>query len=332
MNKPANPWANIAPAEKADDIKKRRTRRDSAHDFFWAVDHLGRPGIQFSVPNIPNFRAQIPALSEIQILLTQTRDGDGRVACDLDLFLRDDSMREIFLAVCVDLMDTAEKSGTDGESALNAVVARIGKWQQMLKKQQVGLMSEESQTGLWGELSVLRDLFLPNLAAAVAAEAWSGPTGGEQDFSLDGLTLAEVKTQRATSDRAVIINSADQLDNGSGVLFLVHQTIAPSENGVTLQGLVSAVRDEVQNDATAYGRIVRNLQACSFADNEAYDKVAFAVSDRKFYRVEGDFPRIIRGQLPAGVSEIRYGINIAACAPFLVEESVVVQRIKEPAD
>lgn len=60
--------------------------------------------------------------------------------------------------------------------------------------------------------------------------------------------------------------------------------------------------------------------------------MAFAVSDRKFYRVEGDFPRIIRGQLPAGVSEIRYGINIAACAPFLVEESVVVQRIKEPAD
>lgn len=168
--------------------------------------------------------------------------------------------------------------------------------------------------------------------ATVAAEAWSGPTGGEQDFSLAGLTLAEVKTQGAASDKKVRISSADQLDNASGVLFLVHQTIASSAEGMTLQGMVNAVRAAVRDDFTAFGRIERNLREYGFADRKEYDASSFSLVQRNIYRVGDKFPRITRAQLPAGVPEVHYAIDIAACAPFLVEENVVVQRIKEPTD
>lgn len=181
--------------------------------------------------------------------------------------------------------------------------------------------------GLWGELLVLRDLFMPNVSAAVAAEAWSGPCDGEQDFSLAGLTLAEVKTQSAASDRAVRISSADQLDGGSGVLFLVHQTIAPSPKGITLQGMANAVRDDVRGDIVAFGRIGRSLREYGFADRKEYDEVPFCLSRRKTYRVDGDFPRITRGQIPAGVSDVRYGIDIVACEPFAAEEKILTERI-----
>lgn len=322
-NNPPNPWAEIAAARGADDINTRRERGDSAHNFFWIVDHRGRPGIRFLAPNVSDSSPRIPALSEIDISLARMDDGNDA----LDLFLRDPSMRDIFLSVCVDLMDTAEKSGADGAAALNAVIARIGEWQRLLKIPRGDLMSKEAQIGLWGELRVLRDLFLAYLPVAVAAEAWSGPCGGEQDFSLAGLTLAEVKTQSAASDRMVKISSADQLDGGSGVLFLVHQTIAPSPQGITLQGMVNAVRDDVRGDIAAFGRVGRSLREYGFADRKDYDEAPFCLSRRKIYRVDGNFPCITRAQIPAGVSDVRYDIDISACEPFIAEEKTVTERI-----
>lgn len=323
MNKPPNPWTDIVAAQAADEINARRERGDSAHNFFWAVDHLGRLGIRLSVRNFSDFSRRLPVLSEIEVSLAQMSGGGGA----LDLFLRDSSMRDIFLSVCVDLMDTADNAGADGAAALNAVFVRIEEWQKLLKVPRGDLMAPREQMGLWGELRVLRDLFIPNLPAAVAAESWSGPTGGEQDFSLEGLTLAEVKTQSAASDRAVRIGSVDQLDNRSGVLFLVHQTVAPSADGLTLQGIVNAVRAEVRNDIAAFGRVERNLREYGFADRKEYDEAPFALSHRKIYRVEGGFPRITRGQIPNGVSDVRYGVDIAACEPFAVDEKVVTKRI-----
>ena len=321
MNNTPDPWAEIASAQESDSIITRRVRPDSPHDFFWTVDYRRQCGFQFAAEGADD-AVQLPKLSEVGARIIKTEN-----SAVLDMTLLDSSMRDVFLAVCVDLMNTADNAGADGAAALNAVIVRIEKWQQLLKVPRGDVMLPQKQRGLWGELLVLRELFLPYVAAPVAAEAWSGPTGGEQDFSLAGLTLAEVKTQSAASDRAVRISSVDQLDNRSGVLFLVHQTVAPSADGVTLQGMVDAVRAEVRSDITAFGRIELNLREYGFADRKEYDEAPFALSHRKIYRVEGDFPRITRGQIPNGVSDVRYGVDIAVCEPFAVDESVVTERI-----
>lgn len=323
-NKAPNPWADIARADNAENINTRRERPDSPHNFFWTVDYRGRYGFRFSASSSVIHPNQLPVLSEIEVSFTGLPDG----ASVLDLFLSDIAMKDMFFSMCLDLMDSTTDIGAGNDDAvMKALIGRIDKWQRLLKRPRSSLLSAELQMGLWGEVSALRDLFLPHIGRLVAVEAWSGPLGGEQDFSLAGVTLVEVKTQNAASDRKIKISSVDQLDNRSGVLFLAHQKVVPTSKGMTLQGIIDSTRSELGDDIAAFGRFERNLLEYGFENNDEYDKVAYELSARTIYRIEDPFPRLKRNHVPEGVSHVEYCVEIGLCDGFIADEKVLIQRI-----
>lgn len=328
-NNSPNPWSDISKSDNVGSLNTRRERPDSPHNFFWTVNHLGQNGFRFSTSSSVPSPGKLPDLSEIGVFFNEFPSG----ICVLDFVLTDPSMRDIFLSMSLDLMDSTNGIDTgDDNRVMKALIARITKWQRLLKRPRNDLLSAELQMGLWGEILVLREMFMPNVENVIATEAWSGPLGGEQDFSLAGVTLVEVKTQNAASDRKVKINSVDQLDSRSGVLFLVHQRLAPKSEGMTLQGLVNAVRSDLSDDVAAFGRFERNLFEYGFVNNDAYDNVAYDLSGRTVYRVDDSFPRIRREQVPDGISDLGYRIEIAACDDFVVEEKILINRIAGNAD
>jgi hypothetical protein len=45
------------------------------------------------------------------------------------------------------------------------------------------------------------------------------------------------------------------------------------------------------------------------------------VSEVSTYRVEDDFPRLMRSQLPAGIAKVTYDIKLEAIAPYECDAS-----------
>ena len=136
---------------------------------------------------------------------------------ELTVTLTSPDYLELFRALCADLISSARfMNRADEVHALSALVARILRWQGLLKGKRGGVLDAGEQLGLFGELVILRDIFLAHTDAFSALSAWRGPSGAEQDFQFAGW-LFEVKSQLASSDRLIRISSAHQLDLVSGM-------------------------------------------------------------------------------------------------------------------
>lgn len=124
---------------------------------------------------------------------------------------------------------------TDGEPAALAVTRALDEWRTLLR--QDGLLSEERQQGLYGELWVLSRLIA---AGEDAVAAWTGPLAAAHDFRLHGRDI-EVKTTRSAR-RVHLVNGLSQLTPAPDApLFLLSLRVEDAgEGGRSLAEAVEA--------------------------------------------------------------------------------------------
>ena len=205
--------------------------------------------LRLVVDSEPSSRLVLPKLSNITISLRS--DPQGR--SELTVTLTSPDYLELFRALCADLISSARfMKRANQEHALSAVVARIVRWQGLLRAMHGRILDSGEQLGLFGELVVLRDVFLVRTDAFSALSAWRGPSGAEQDFQFAGW-LFEVKSQSAASDKLIRISSEHQLDLVSGNIALFHQVFSTSDEaaaeGWTLRRLVDDIRQLVLDES-----------------------------------------------------------------------------------
>jgi len=51
------------------------------------------------------------------------------------------------------------------------------------------------------------------------------------------------------------------------------------------------------------------------------------ISKVRSYRVENEFPRLIRSQLPHGITKVAYDIELEAIAPYQCDSAAIFRRI-----
>ena len=102
--------------------------------------------------------------------------------------------------------DIADRLQLNSHDFSRAVSGALHAWEALLAPKNV--LSEERQTGLYGELLVLREL-LKGMLPTLAIASWRGPGAEEHDFGLQDFDL-EVKAT-TTEDRLHWISSATQL-------------------------------------------------------------------------------------------------------------------------
>ncbi len=203
----------------------RRVGPEHELDFYRGRRFGGRYFLRLVVDTEPPPGLSLPKLSNITIVLRSATSGRW----ELTITLASPDYVELFRALCADLISsTRSLTRTDQPQALLAVVARIVRWQGLLKNMRARALSPSQQLGLYGELAVLRDIFLAHTDAFAAVSAWRGPSGGEQDFQFTGW-LFEVKSQLATSDTLIRVSSAHQLDLISGPIAILHQVFSTSD-------------------------------------------------------------------------------------------------------
>lgn len=111
------------------------------------------------------------------------------------------------------------------------------------------LLSEDQQTGLFGELIVLRHL-VRTMSPSAAVAGWRGPASEEHDFDVGGMDL-EVKSTTLET-RQHWVSSLRQLSQtiGRPLWFASVQLTAAGAGGRSLPELVSKIETSLTDPAT----------------------------------------------------------------------------------
>ncbi len=278
---------------------------------------------------LPATRSAIPAKSE-----WPTCQGLELVALEiasvphLAIKLRNPECREIFTALAEDvsfrIVDAANAS-----AAVRELISRLKLWQSFLAAGQDGL-SVEAQRGLWGELHALLKFLRVSTKQANVIRGWQGNSAASQDFQYPSLAI-EVKTTAAKQPQTVRISSERQLDTiGIGQLYL-HLIIVDEREVDTdsvsktqnLPGIINAIRSMISADVNAIMDFNDRLLYAKWLDAHSarYEGRRWAIRQERTYRVVEGFPCLTERALPEGVGDVQYGLSLAACEPFRIDNA-----------
>ena len=326
VNIPEDPWKQIGVATDKKSIKSRRVDPNFPHNVFWTRDHKGSIGFRLSSGTKLNFSKNLPRINGIDITNKKTEQGHVW----LDLILVNKKSSDLFRTICVDLLHLLFpiEKGRDDEAA-SAIIERLMEWQKFLRSKSGDvLLSQEEQLGLFGELLILKDIFLSKLSPINAFSAWIGPKGSPQDFKYLDLLL-EIKTNSASSNHPIKIASLEQLNSRGAELYLVHQLIIVDDlEGTTLQELVNSMRDEYASANVNAGVLFKvALLSVGFENDERYNQARWKLQLRKSYLVQAGFPLLTDENVNPSILDVTYTIKIESCSNFIVENRKIEEKI-----
>lgn len=255
-----------------------------------------------------------PSLGALTVEIRPRQTGDWALVIRLE---RPD-LPELFASLVQDLVDATRGAKTDpGE----VVVSRLVRWQRMFSRRPFTLLDDNTLRGLAAELSFLIDEAVPVLGPMAAVQGWTGPYEAPKDFAFAGVEV-EVKATRL-QPRGIRITSLEQLTDSGLPLYLwclpVELEQGTEDATRSFAALVGRARALVAGDAEAAGRLEAGLQAAGFEDRDEYRSRLLRFGTSYCYGVRGDFPRIQRPEVSAGVVACDYEVATAAIAGFMVD-------------
>jgi len=234
------------------------------------------------------------------------------------LTLEKQADRDLFEGLCRTLARALENA-SDSVSSLAVAMIHLRRWKTFMAGRGQH-MSGEQVRGLFAELTFLREL-IGHLGTSAAVEAWMGPERSHQDF-IFGNTAIEIKSLSGAERSSVRISSEDQLESLNDNLFLRIYRLSDMPDATSARSL-NALIEEMQaslDSADAVEAFDTKLAAHSYAPLPEYDQPAFVVQEIKSYRVEGDFPRLVRSGLPAGISRVKFDIELEQIEDYACDE------------
>lgn len=313
-----SPWAEITTPKV--DFNVRQVLGKTAVPCFWGRDTGGSCLfiVELEGDHIDQFRKNQVSVHGIDVDLRAGDMGHQRLVLTLDQQVDLD----LFEGMCRTLSFALEHA-TDSASSLAVALAHIRRWKSFLSSRSHHLSAEEVR-GLFCELSFLLELINRASNSTEAVEAWLGPERSHQDF-IFGNKAVEIKSLSGTERSKVRISSEDQLESLNDELFLrIYRlsSLSAALGSQSLNEIVIAVQTRLDEDE-AIDAFNRKLVAQGYAPLPGYDLPKLVITDVKSYRVEDDFPRLVRAQLPDGVDRITYDIRLEAIADFECDNSNV---------
>lgn len=247
---------------------------------------------------------------------------------ELNIYLLDNDLKDIFSLFIQNILEEIENSVTESE-AITTTLNVVSKWKKLFDKINFNGLSLEQQKGLIGELLFLNTLLNNGKIAANAVNAW---TGAEQDFQAKDFTLGSVGIEiKFTSSKQprIKVSNERQLDaeNLSELFLVLYSTEAVKDNGFSLNSIVEQTRKAISTDEE---RSIFNakLQLNGYfdEDKEHYGRM-YSLKKTFAFTVTSDFPKIVKNQLPLGIYDTSYSIEISAVESFIVELENILAKV-----
>lgn len=313
MTSRGTPWDDIANPDA--DYNVRQITRTDLIPLYWGKDAEGHCLfiMELNGDHGEQFRRNTTSVHGIKADLRML---DAMRSQGLVITLEQQIDRDLFLGLCESLVASLREV-KDASTALAVALTHIKRWKAFMAGRKNRLLSVEEIRGLYAELQFLRGLYRDRLTGKSAVEAWCGPDGIHQDF-IFGNTAVEIKALSGRERRTVRISSEDQLEAVCDNLFLTVYRLSDmpdSERAMSLNGFVTLVESEL-SDAEAKEDLSARLAAYGYVEMREYDQPKLQVTGQHTFKVEGNFPRIIRSGLPEGIARVGYEIELEKLAPF----------------
>lgn len=303
----------------------RRVLPSISVECFVAVDSPGlRRILTVGIP--PEAKVSEPIAVTAGVLAEPRVSTGGEAALDVVLQLPEYS--DIFTALVADLLSRLERD-SGSEPPHDLLLRRLAEWQRLLAHTRPEGLTREQQQGLFGELYVLADLV--SAIGANAINSWSGPAKRLQDFQFDHASI-EVKTAGGAEANIIRITSERQLDHdGARVLHLVALGVEKRSggHGVTLPEQVACARTRAR-EAGALSRFEETLLSAGYLGTQEhlYQDRRYLVRSRSVHRVDIGFPRITPHDLPTGISQVSYSVDLLAAARFTCTFADLLEAVR----
>jgi hypothetical protein len=229
---------------------------------------------------------------------------------ELTIILLEEELSEIFILFIEDIIKSLLIVNNTDE-ALSAISNRINYWKKLFGKYSNGLLSPESQRGLFGELFFLNKLLQSSYKYPLIINAWQAPTGSNQDFYFNQKAV-EVKTSKSNNPTIKIANEL-QLDS-TGLVSLhiaFYKLNEYPDNNHTLFNLIQEIRSYINQDIELLKEFNMKLESLGVIPDteEEYNNISYIVRDEKYYEISDEFPKIIKSMINEEISKVSYEIS-----------------------
>ncbi len=287
----------------------------------------GMPGLLLevnsaSVPVAPEY----PSGHGFAVLPVPHRTGPRGVVW-LVLTLTEPRYLEVFESLAENVAHIVSNASNEKEG-VRAFLARLRIWQEFMRRHGTKGLSREEQTGLFSELVFMFTRMLPIFSAHDCVSCWKGPGNGLHDFVACGISL-EIKGTTFMPASTFKVSHIAQLDETQvDRLILCHYAWSLSETtGTSLPELVDKLRNRLgQEDTTALNLFNELLMQAGYLDAQTHlYQRHYQQAHELFFKVSDGFPRLRVSDLPPGVADCSYLVELSACHSW----SIVPEQLFE---
>ena len=313
----SNPWAGITPQSTA--LMGTRVEPTHPQEWWWCVDPSGRPALALYSVTVREVPVDLAELKDLSVSFRRQDDRSGLFL----LVLESGGDTELFQVLGEDLVENTIGTNSPDE-AIEIAFTRLRRWHALLRRGKRPGLTEEEVRGLIAELLFLTNEMIPKLGVADAIRSWVGPLGHPQDFAIEKWAF-EIKSRLVSTRQVIEISSLDQLESNAPVLILVVQDLAISQTGVpgsiTLAATVTSIRQSTHSSGPEIVELFEKaLLSVGYEDGRRYADTAYTGVSRRYYKIAGDFPRLLRSATQNEIVRARYAVDINQCDRFKVAE------------
>ena len=269
------------------------------------------------IPELKNYR-----FKGVEIFPVETDD-----FCELNIYLLDNDLKDIFSLFIQNILEDIAESVTENE-AVTKTLNVISKWKTLFDKINFNGLSIEQQKGLIGESLFINHLLDHQKSSSTILNGWTGPDFEDKDFVF-GATGIEIKLTSSKYPKLKITNEGQLDAQNLNELFLILYTVEDvKENGFTLNSLIDQIQEKLSAniDELRFFNEIFMFLGYFEDDKEHYNKM-YSLKKIYTYSVSEEFPKIIKSQLPIGVYNTSYFIELSAVENFSVEMEEITQNI-----
>lgn len=258
--------------------------------------------------------ADFPEFENIDLVLHEERGSN-----ELNVILVDSQLKDLFSAICHDLVNASASAATEAAAA-QVFFNRLGRWADLLEERRRNGLSFPQQLGLLGELCFLVETLEENrVTPAAVITGWRGPDGDARDISLAAISV-EVKAALATSRRVLKISSLDQLDTEDRKLVVSRYQLSRADIGISLAGLIETIESILRPLSSEWSDLWRKLYLLGYDPEADYSNASYIQVGRDLYLIEGDFPRLTPSNVSSAIRTAAYEIDCAMLSDFIITD------------
>jgi hypothetical protein len=267
-----------------------------------------------------------------EVKVQKTDNAKNSKVLRVSISLNRHSFLDLFKVLAADIVEHCLSAATESE-AMTKLLSRLGHWRRFSEKAGDEGLSDQEQTGLFGELRFLRILLDQSVDPVQSLKAWHGPLRDNQDFCFGPLAV-EVKASTSNNANQVSISNVRQLDaRGLDHLYLYHVSLdRRNGSGDTLPSAIEDLQSRFRKSGSESEDLFEQLlmlQGYHHSQSNLYDLAGYTLRHQQFYEVTPGFPRILECDIVDGVSEVRYKIDLSCASSFKKELKQTMLAIKQ---